>query len=169
MFTLKKVIISCVNYWTFHALRPASSLEVGAMPSFSFQSALQRQINFLRFLDSLPATLRCLWNSSILFNKFSFEEHVLILKCFSWVKWFFPWGVGGGGIPGNPILQILISWVYFLFNWNQLPNMFIHYRRSLENYTRFQTKMGKVYTRFQTKTTQNPYPLGRYIPISWLI
>ena len=82
------------------ALRPASSLEVGAMLSFSLQSALQRQINFLRFLDSLPAPLRCLWNSSILLNKFSFEEHVLILKCFSWVKWFFPWG-GGGGIPGN--------------------------------------------------------------------
>ena len=155
------------------ALRPASSLEAGAMLSFSFQSALQRQLNFLRFLDSLPATLRCLWNSSILLNKFSFDEHVLILKCFSWVKWFFP---GGGGYSWEylegvcgPILQILISWVYFLFNWNQLPNMFIHYRRSLENYTRFQTKMGKVYTRFQTKTTQNPYPLGRHIPISWLI
>ena len=63
--TLKKVIISCVNYWTFisnnRALRPASSQEVGAMPSFSFQSALQRQINFLRFLDSLPVTLRCLF------------------------------------------------------------------------------------------------------------
>ena len=89
------------------ALCPASSLEVGALPSFSFQSALQRQINFLRFLDSLLATLRCLWNSSILFNKFSFEEHVLILKCFSWVEWFFPWGVfleilGGGVRPDSP-------------------------------------------------------------------
>ena len=89
------------------ALCPASSLEVGALPSFSFQSALQRQINFLRFLDSLLATLRCLWNSSILFNKFSFEEHVLILKCFSWVERFFPWGVfleilGGGVRPDSP-------------------------------------------------------------------
>ena len=81
------------------ALRPASSLEVGTMFSFSFQSALQRQINFLRFLDSLPAPLRCLWNSSILLNKFSFEEHVLILKCFSWLNGFSPGG--GGGIPGN--------------------------------------------------------------------
>ena len=35
------------------ALRPASSLEVGAMPSSSLQSASQRQINFRRFLDSL--------------------------------------------------------------------------------------------------------------------
>ena len=57
----------------------------------------------------------------------------------------------------RPVLQILILWVYFLFNLNQLTNMFIHHRRSLENYTRFQTKMGKVYTCFQTKTTQNPF------------
>ena len=102
------------------ALRPVSSLEVGAMPSFSFQSELQKQINFVRFLDSVPAALRCLWNSSILFNKFSLEEHVLILKCFSWAEWFFSWefleGVCG------PILQILILWVYFIFNWNkQVP------------------------------------------------
>ena len=47
-------------------------------------------------------------------------------------------------------------------------NTFIHSRSSLENHTRFQTKMGKVYTRFQTKTAQKPYPLGRHIPI-WLI
>ena len=39
-------------------------------------------------------------------------------------------------------------------------------RSSLENHTRFQTKMGKVYTRFQTKTAQKPDPMGRYIPIS---
>ena len=36
---------------------------------------------------------------------------------------------------------------------------------SLENHTRFQTRMGKVYTRFQTKTAQEPYPLGRHIHI----
>ena len=35
----------------------------------------------------------------------------------------------------------------------------------LENYIRFQTKMGKAYTRFQTKTAQKPYPMGRHIPI----
>ena len=34
--------------------------------------------------------------------------------------------------------------------------MFIHHRGSLENYTRFQTKMGKVFNRFQTKTAQKP-------------
>ena len=30
-------------------------------------------------------------------------------------------------------------------------NTFIHSRNSLENHTRFQTKMGKVFTPFQTK------------------
>ena len=39
-------------------------------------------------------------------------------------------------------------------------NTFIHSRSSLENHTRFQTKMGKVYTRFQTKTALNPYLIG---------
>ena len=46
--------------------------------------------------------------------------------------------------------------------------MFIHQRSSLKNYTRFQTKMGKVFNRFQTKTAQKPYHLGRQIP-KWLI
>ena len=45
-------------------------------------------------------------------------------------------------------------------------NTFIHSRSSLENHTRFQTKMGKVYTRFQTKTAHKP--MGRHMPI-WLI
>ena len=49
----------------------------------------------------------------------------------------------------------------------EMIKMFIHSRSSPENHTRFQTKMGKVYTRFQTKTAQNPYPVGRHIPI-WL-
>ena len=40
---------------------------------------------------------------------------------------------------------------------------FIHSCSSLENHTRFQTKMGKVYTRFHTKTAQKPYPMGRQI------
>ena len=46
--------------------------------------------------------------------------------------------------------------------------MFIHHRSSLKNYTRFQTKMGKVFNRFQTKMAQKPYPLGWHIP-KWLI
>ena len=46
--------------------------------------------------------------------------------------------------------------------------MLIHHRGSLKNYTRFQTKMSKVFNRFQTKTGQKPYPLGRHIP-KWLI
>ena len=40
----------------------------------------------------------------------------------------------------------------------EMINTFIHSHSSLENHTRFQTKMGKVYTRFQTKTAQKPYP-----------
>ena len=35
-------------------------------------------------------------------------------------------------------------------------NTLIPSRISLENHTRFQTKMGKVYTRFQTETAQKP-------------
>ena len=44
-------------------------------------------------------------------------------------------------------------------------NTFKHSRCPLENHTRFQTKMDKVYTRFQTKTAQKPYSLGQHIPI----
>ena len=40
----------------------------------------------------------------------------------------------------------------------------MHSRGSLENNTRFQTKMGKVYSRFQTKKAQKPHPFGRYVP-----
>ena len=47
-------------------------------------------------------------------------------------------------------------------------NAFIHFRRFLENYTRFQTKMDKVYTAVQTTEAQKPYPLGLHIPI-WLV
>ena len=39
-------------------------------------------------------------------------------------------------------------------------NTFIHFRSSLENHTRFQTKMDEVYTRFQTKTAQKPGLFG---------
>ena len=44
-------------------------------------------------------------------------------------------------------------------------NTFMRSRSSLENYTRFQTKMGKVYTRFQTKTAPKPNPMAWHIPI----
>ena len=37
-------------------------------------------------------------------------------------------------------------------------NTFIRSCSSLENHTRFQTKMGKVYTRFQTKKAPIPHP-----------
>ena len=39
---------------------------------------------------------------------------------------------------------------------------FIHSVVTIENHTRFQTKMGKVYIRFQTKTAQEPYPMALY-------
>ena len=38
--------------------------------------------------------------------------------------------------------------------------MFIRSRRSFENHTRFQTKMGDVYIRFQTKKAQKTIPFG---------
>lgn len=38
--------------------------------------------------------------------------------------------------------------------------MFIDSRSSLENHTRFQTKMDEVYTRFQTQTAQKPSRFG---------
>ena len=44
-------------------------------------------------------------------------------------------------------------------------NTFKRSRNTLENHTRFQTKMGKVYIRFQTKTVQKPDPMGRHMPI----
>ena len=39
----------------------------------------------------------------------------------------------------------------------ETTNTFMH---SLENHTRVQTRISKVYTPFQTKTAQKPYPLG---------
>ena len=36
----------------------------------------------------------------------------------------------------------------------------MHSRSSLENPTRFQTKMGEMYTRFQTKTAQKNISFG---------
>ena len=47
------------------------------------------------------------------------------------------------------------------------PNMFIHSHSSLENYTRFQTKMGTASTCFRTETAQGPNLLGLHILI-WL-
>ena len=44
-------------------------------------------------------------------------------------------------------------------------NTLLSSRSSLENHTRFQAKMDKVYTRFQTKTAQKPYPMGRQISL----
>ena len=48
----------------------------------------------------------------------------------------------------------------------ETTNTFIHSRSFLENHTRFETKMGKVYICFRTETAQKPYPLGRHMPVS---
>ena len=54
-------------------------------------------------------------------------------------------------------LHISLSFL-LIWNWN---DKYVHtLRSSLENHTRFQTKMGKVYTRFQTKTALKPYLIG---------
>ena len=60
-------------------------------------------------------------------------------------------------------LKIHFEFAYFSFLliWNQTITTFIHSRISFENHTRFQTEINKV----QTKTAQNPYPLGRHMPI----
>ena len=55
--------------------------------------------------------------------------------------------------------------ILFLFIRN-CNDKYIHTpHSSLENHTRFQTKVAKVYTSFQTKKAQKSYPLGRHIPI----
>ena len=38
--------------------------------------------------------------------------------------------------------------------------MFTHSRSSLENHTRFQTKLSKVYTRFQTNRDLKTFPFA---------
>ena len=58
----------------------------------------------------------------------------------------------------------ILLFLYYSFGVEK-TNTFIHSRGSLENHTQFKTIMVKIYTRFQTKTAQNPYPLGRHIPI----
>ena len=63
--------------------------------------------------------------------------------------------------------QFLIRMFLFLsYSFGiEIINSFLNSsRRSLENHTRFQTKMGKVCTRLQTETAQKPYPLGRHVP-----
>jgi len=47
-------------------------------------------------------------------------------------------------------------------------NTVIHSRSSLENHSRFQTNMCKVYIFFQSKTAKKPCAMGRHISI-WLI
>ena len=59
----------------------------------------------------------------------------------------------------NPIRIRIFLFLSYSFEIETI-NTFIHSRSCLENHTRFQTKMGKVYTRVQTKTAQKPLPGG---------
>ena len=56
----------------------------------------------------------------------------------------------------DPIHLYYSSFVSIHFG-TEITNTFIHSRSSIENDTRFQTKMGKMQTRFQTKTAKNIY------------
>ena len=71
-----------------------------------------------------------------------------------------------GGPPRNSrwgcAALIFKPWPYFRPK-HSIFHTFIRSRRFLENHTRFQTIMVKVYIRFQTKTVQNAYLLGRHV------
>ena len=65
----------------------------------------------------------------------------------------------------NPFRICIFLFLSYSFGIETIK-MFIHSRSSLENHTRFQTKIAKVYTRFQTKMAQKPYPMeggGTYL------
>ena len=62
--------------------------------------------------------------------------------------------------------SIRIRIFLFLSYWigTETINTFVHSRSSLENHTRFQTKMGKDCIRFETKTAQKPFGVAhRYV------
>ena len=67
-------------------------------------------------------------------------------------------------------LKIHFEFAYFFFFLTHFEieaiNKFVHSHSSLENHTRFQTKMSKVYTPFKTKTVHGEwkhYRLGRHL------
>ena len=66
-------------------------------------------------------------------------------------------------------LQIHFEFAYFSFFLThlELKQWIRSYTptSSLENHTRFQTQMGKVYTRFFRPTAQKPFPSGLHIHI----
>ena len=66
-------------------------------------------------------------------------------------------------ISQNPFPNRTFLFLAHSFGIETSDTLYVHtLGSSLENHTRFQTKMGKVYTRVQTKTAQNPYPLGAH-------
>ena len=71
-------------------------------------------------------------------------------------------------MPTNDLLKfssndIFRLFLFFSYSFRaEKTDTLIRSRGSLENHTRFQTIMVKIYTRFQTKTAQKPYPLGPF-------
>ena len=125
-------------------------------------------------------TAKRLSELSILEDKMHMKGHVDPGGGYSW-----EFLVGGGGVPPgspnpDPISDLRLErkqtnssnafririFLFFSYSFGiETINTFIHSCSSPENHTLFQTKMDKVYTRFQSKTAQNPYPMGRHIPI----
>ena len=70
----------------------------------------------------------------------------------------------------NSALMIYFGFLsFFSYSFEvKKTNTFISSRGSLENHTRFQTVMVKIYTRFQTKTPQKPYPSGQRIHCTYI-
>ena len=68
----------------------------------------------------------------------------------------------------NPFQIPIFLFLFYLFGIEPI-NTFMHSRKFVQNHTRFQTKMGKVYTHFQTlgeahtyMAYTREYPLGFY-------
>ena len=106
---------------------------------------LQRTQDSWEFLVGCVARFSC----KILFQTWHLSKYVIITQIRTATK----------TIPQIPFRIRIFLFFSYSFGIKTI-NTFIHYRNSLENHTRFQTKMGKVYTRFQTKTAQTPYPLA---------
>ena len=67
------------------------------------------------------------------------------------------------------LIHFEFTYFSFFLTHLELNDKYVHtLGSSLENHTRFQTKIGKVCTRFQTKTALKPHPMGQHIPI-WLV
>ena len=76
-----------------------------------------------------------------------------ILTLFETKRCHFPHPFSGLEVVTKRTIHVLLLTEIM----SSLTNTSKHYRSSLENHTRFQTKMGKIYTLFQTKTAAHTY------------